>query len=105
MEVSGLAKARREWLAENEPEYLHERLQTNQIHKLEKALDQAVASRLRYALESVIAGGRQGEDGRSAPKPLPEKEKMEIYSRLMLRDEAQQRARTPRQQKQKSREN
>ena len=110
MEVSGLAKIRLEWLAENESEHLHELLQTNQLHQLEKVLDQTnlqaayVIRKARqggmtereayqYAIEAVVAPG----DGRAnmedpARKPLPLKEKMEIYRRLIARAEAQQRA-------------
>jgi hypothetical protein len=88
--------------------------------KLEKAWDQALlqaayvirkarqggmteAEAQMYALETVVAPG----DGRAnmedpAPKPLPHKELMEIYRRLMVRDEAQERAKRRRQ---KSREN
>jgi hypothetical protein len=123
MDVSGSAKIRLEWLAENEPEYLHELLQTNQLHKLEKALDDAllraamVIHRNRQrgmnyreahmAVETVLAPA----DGRAnmedpAPKPLPEREKQEIYRRLQARDEAQQSAQARSQQRrQKSREN
>ena len=119
MDVSGLAKVRLEWLAENEPEYLRELLQTNQMDKLDKDLDQALL-RAAFLIRKARQGGMTEIESRCThwrawwrwgqrrtwkirrPNPLPASEREEIYCRVLAREKAQERARTRRQ---KSREN
>jgi hypothetical protein len=117
MDLDSLARARLEWMFDNEPELVRDLLRSNQLDKLEEILESRLVQAVRYAQTLEKSGRNHQEaieiaseliltpaDGPAfsdhPPKPLAQKLRQEVYRKLDERaaaEERRERARARRQ--------
>jgi hypothetical protein len=111
MELDTLARARLEWMFDNQPRLVTSLLKSNRLEKLEEILESHLVQAIRYAQKLERSGQTHQEaisiasevlltpaDGPtfsdSPPKPLSQRLRREVYRKLDEREAAEQAERT-----------